>query len=422
MKNLVILGAGTGGTIMANKLAEPLKRLGWKLTIIDKDDDHYYQPGFLLVPFGIYRPEDLVRRRSHLLPKAVDFLIEKVDEIKPESKKIKLADGREISYDLLLIATGVNIRPEETPGLSDGWRQNIFDYYSIDGAQALAQKLEEFKEGTLVVHIAEMPIKCNVSPLEFAFLADWYFRKRGVRDNIRLVYITPISGAFTKPVATRYLGDLQAKKKIEVESFFLTEKVDPKAGKVVCYDGREVSFDLLVTIPSNFGAEFIRRSGLGDEMNYVPVDESGFRSEKYADIFVIGDAAANDWTKAGSVVHFESEILDKIILAEIDGKKVELSFDGHANCFIETGFGKAVVIDYNHEVEPLPGKFPLPVVGPMSLLKETRLNHWSKLAFEWVYWHWLLKGRAVPFVPALMSRRGKKDVRNFLTRGAKGQE
>lgn len=411
MKNLVIIGAGTGGTIMANKLAGPLRRRGWKITVIDRDDNHYYQPGFLLVPFGIYHPEDLVRHRSSLLPKSVDFLTAGVEEIKPQSKQVRLTDGREINYDLLLIATGTHPRPEETPGMLDGWRKNIFDYYSIDGATALAEKLKEFREGTLVVHVNEMPIKCNVSPLEFSFLADWYFRKKRVRENIRLVYVTPISGAFTKPVATRYLGDLQAKKKIEVESFFLTERIDAAAGKVVCYDGREVSFDLLVTIPTNMGSEIIKRSGLGDEMNYVPVDKSGFRSEQYADIFVIGDAAGNDWTKAGSVVHFESEVLDRMILAEIDGKKGDFEFDGHANCFIETGFGKAVVIDYNHEVEPLPGKFPLPVIGPMSLLKETRLNHWSKLAFEWVYWHWLLKGRAVPLVPARMSMKGKKDVR-----------
>ncbi|MBC7349616.1 MAG: NAD(P)/FAD-dependent oxidoreductase [Candidatus Aminicenantes bacterium] len=411
MKNLVILGAGTGGTIMANKLVGPLRQRGWKITVIDKDDNHYYQPGFLLVPFGVYHSEDLVRKRSQLLPKGVDFLVKEVEEIKPQAKAIKFADGQELAYDLLLVATGAHLCPEETPGMLDGWRQNIFDYYSIDGATALAEKLKEFREGRLVVHINEMPIKCNVSPLEFAFLADWYFRKRQVRDNIEIVYLTPISGAFTRPVATRYLGDLQAEKKIEVESFFMTEKIDPRAGKVICYDGREVSFDLLVTIPTNMGAELIKRSGLGDEMNYVVVDKSGFRSEKYADIFVMGDAAGNNWTKAGSVVHFESEILDKIILAEVDGQKAEVEFDGHANCFIETGFGKGVVIDYNEQVEPLPGKFPLPGLGPMSLLKETRLNHWSKLAFEWVYWHWLLKGRAIPLVPALMSMRGKKDVR-----------
>ncbi len=411
MKNLVILGAGTGGTIMANKLAKPLSRRNWKITVIDRDDNHYYQPGFLLVPFGLYQPEDLIRSRSYLLPKGIDFLIKEVEEIKPQANLVKLSDGEEIAYDLLLIATGNHTCPEETPGMLDGWRQNIFDYYSLDGAAALASKLEEFKEGTLVVHINELPIKCNVSPLEFAFLADWYFRKRGVRDNIKITYLTPISGAFTKPVATRFLGDLQAKKQIAVESFFMTEKIEAAAGKVICYDGRQVAFDLLVTIPTNMGSDLIKRSGLGDEMNYVLVDKSGFRSEQYPNILVIGDAAASNWTKAGAVAHFASEILFEIILAEIDGRPVEAEFDGHANCFIETGFGKAVVIDYNQEVEPLPGKYPIPIIGPMSLLKETRINHWSKLAFEWVYWHWLLKGRPIPFVPARMSLAGKKDVR-----------
>ncbi len=396
---------------MANKLAGPLRRRGWKITVVDRDDNHYYQPGFLFVPFGLYQPEDLVRRRSVLLPRGVEFITKEVEEIKPEKKAIKLADGEELNYDLLLIATGNHICPEETPGLLDGWRQNIFDYYSLDGAAALASKLEQFKEGTLVVHINEMPIKCNVSPLEFAFLADWYFRKRGVRDNIKIIYLTPISGAFTKPVATRFLGDLQAEKQIEVESFFMTEKIEAEAGKVIGYDGRQVAFDLLVTIPTNMGSELIKKSGLGDEMNYVPVDKGGFRSEKYADIFVIGDAAATNWTKAGAVVHFASEILFEIILAENDGKPTEAEFDGHANCFIETGFDQAVVIDYNEKMEPLPGKYPIPIIGPMSLLKETRINHWSKLAFEWVYWHWLLKGRPIPFVPARMSMAGKKDIR-----------
>lgn len=411
MKNLVILGAGTGGTIMANKLVGPLASRGWKVAVVDKNDNHYYQPGFLLVPFGIHQPEDLMRKRSDLLPRAVDFLISEVEEIKPESRVIKLADGGNLRYDLLLIATGAETCPEETPGMMAGWRQVIFDYYTLDGATALAQKLSEFKEGTLVVHINEMPIKCNVSPLEFTFLADWYFKKKKVRNNIKIIYITPISGAFTRPVATKYLGNLLNEKKVEVESFFMTEQIDNSGRKIICYDGRKVSYDLLVTVPTNMGSKLIKHSGLGDEMNYVPVDKSGFRSEKYANIFVIGDAAANNWTKAGSVVHFESEILDKIILAEVDGKKAEFEFDGHANCFIETGEHRAVVIDYNEQVEPLPGKYPIPKLGPMSLLKQARINHWSKLAFEWVYWHWLLKGRAVPFVPALMSMRGKKDVR-----------
>jgi len=366
------------------------------------------------VPFGIYQPEDLLRKRSDLLPRQVEFLIREVEEIKPESRTIKLTDGGNLRYDLLLIATGAETCPEETSGMMDGWRHDIFDYYSIDGATALAQKLYEFKEGSLVVHINEMPIKCNVSPLEFTFLADWYFRKRKIRDGIKLSFLTPISGAFTRPVATKYLGNLLSEKRVEVESFFMTEKIDPAARKIICYDGREVSYDLLVTVPTNMGSKLIKRSGLGDEMNYVPVDKSGFRSERYGDILVMGDAGSTNWTKAGSVVHFQSEVLDKIILAEIDGKKTDVVFDGHANCFIETGFDRAVVIDYNEQIEPLPGRYPIPVLGPMALLKETRINHWSKLAFEWVYWHWLLRGRPVPFVPALMSMRGKKDVRQSL--------
>jgi sulfide:quinone oxidoreductase len=174
----------------------------------------------------------------------------------------------------------------------------------------------------------------------------------------------------------------------------------------VSYDEREVSFDLLAIVPMNKGAEFIASSGLGDDLNFVPVNKNTLQHEKYPNIFALGDAAALPTSKAGSVVHFSADVLFENMLQIIENRTASASYDGHANCFIETGFGKGTLIDFNYDTEPLPGIFPLPLIGPLRLLKISRLNHWGKMFFRWIYWNILLKGRKIPFVSANMRKKG----------------
>ena len=408
MKKLVILGAGTGGTVMANILRKRLAPADWAITVVDRDSEHFYQPGFLFVPFGIYTRRQLVKDRVKLLPKGVELVIAAVEGIDPAKGEVRVAGGEALPYDLLIVATGTDIVPSETPGLLDGWRDTIFDFYTIDGSAALARKLETFTGGTLAVHVVEMPVKCPVAPLEFTFLSDSYFTRRKLRDAVDIVFVTPLPGAFTKPVAAAALGALLDKRKIRVVPDFGTERVDAAARKIVGYDGREVPYDLLVTVPTNMGAEVIEDSGLGDELRFIPTDPKTLRSKKHENIFVIGDATNLPSSKAGSVVHFQAETLAENVERAIAGKPLAEGFDGHANCFVEMGRGKAILIDFNYAVEPLPGRFPFPVVGPMPLLRPSRLNHWGKLAFRWIYWHIMLKGRPIPFVPDQMKMAGKK--------------
>ena len=291
------------------------------------------------------------------------------------------------------------------------WRRSIFDFYTLEGAEALAKALAGFDEGRLVVHITEMPIKCPVAPLEFTFLVESYLRRRGIRDRVELVYVTPLDGAFTKPVASAHLGGMLDERKVDVETDFMVEHIDNERKALVSYDEREIPFDLLVTVPLNMGADFVARSGLGDELNYVPVDRHTLQSRRFGNIFAVGDASDIPASKAGSVAHFAVEIFIDNFLDHIAARPMTGSFDGHANCFVESGDDKALLIDFNYDTEPLPGKYPLPVVGPMDLLKETRVNHLGKLAFRWIYWNVLLPGRPVP-LPAHMSMVGKTPDRS----------
>jgi len=406
-KRLLVLGAGTAGTMVVNKLRRRLDVSTWDITVVDRDDVHPYQPGYLFLPFGTYSPKQVTRSRHRFLPDHVDFVIGDVDVVDPAASTVTLVDGRALAYDYLVIASGTSPRPDQTPGmLGPEWRRSIFDFFTLDGSLALAEALKHFDHGRLVVHIADMPIKCPVAPLEFTFLADAWLRKHGLRDRVELVYVTPLPGAFTKPISSERLGAMLDDRKIVVEPDFLVERIDPEAKTLVSYDEREVPFDLLVTIPINMGADFVARSGLGDELNYVAVDKHTLLSKVWPNIFAVGDASDIPASKAGSVAHFSVDIFVDNFLEHIEGKPMTGAFDGHANCFIESGNGKGLLIDFNYDTEPLPGSYPLPYVGPMRLLKESRANHMGKLAFRWIYWNILLPGRRMP-VPTLMSMVGK---------------
>ncbi len=408
MKKLLILGAGTAGTMVANRLSRLLDASEWHITLVDQNETHYYQPGLLFIPFGIYSKNDVIKPKRDFIPACAELIMSPIDVIDPDHNQVKLTkDKRVLNYDVLVIATGCQVHPEQTTGLMEHeWHQSIHDFYTIEGALALAKHLRNWPGGRMVVNVVETPIKCPVAPLEFLMLADAYFQEQGIRDRVEITYATPLPGAFTKPVASRHLGDILDQKGIKVVPDFMVEHVDPDAKKIISYDEQEVDYDLLVSVPLNMGNEAIARSGLGDELNFVPVDKHTFLHPKFGNIFALGDAANLPTSKAGSVAHFAVDCFADNFMRYIDGLEMLPTFDGHANCFIESGHGKGLLIDFNYDVEPLPGRYPLPGVGPFSLLQESELNHWGKMMFRWMYWNLLLKGQPLP-LPALMSMAGK---------------
>jgi sulfide:quinone oxidoreductase len=409
-KHIVILGGGTAGTMTANRLCRTYDQRECRITVVDQNDDHLYHPGLLFVPFGLAQPDHLVRPRPRQLNAAVDYKQARIECVDLDARTVHLAGGIRLTYDVLVVATGATLLPQETEGLTGtGWGDKVFTFYDLPGAVGLHDALERFEGGRLVVDVADLPLKCPVAPLEFAFLADWYFRRRGIRDRVELTYATPLDGAFTKPVAAKALGGLLKDKGIELVTEFTLGEVDGERGRLVSYDEREVPFDLAVVVPLHGGAEYVERSeGLGDELGFVPVDPHTLQLPGRPEVFAIGDAAGLPASKAGSVAHFEGEVLVRNIVRHLAGQPLDAFFDGHANCFVETGFHKALLIDFNYDTEPLPGHFPGPVGLP--LMKESHAAHLGKLAFEWLYWHSLLPGRELPGIGSAMPERGKHHV------------
>jgi sulfide:quinone oxidoreductase len=414
MTRITILGAGTAGTTIANRLArhfDPELATGrTSITLVDQDNQHIYQPGLLFLPFGLYRPDQVVRPRDRQLRSGIRYLQQQIDLVDAERDAVVLSDGTVLPYDVLIVATGTRVMPEETEGMcGEGWRTKVFDFYTLEGATALRDALATWPGGRLVINPVDMPIKCPVAPLEFAFLADWFFTERGMRDKVEITYVTPLDNAFTKPTCNRELAHLFKGKNIRLETEFNTGRVDGGAGRLVAWDDREIPFDLLVTVPLHGGAAFVGRSpGLGDDLGFVLTDPHTLQASRKANIFALGDCTNLPSSKAGSVAHFQAEILEGNVVRFLAGQTLAPEFDGHSNCFIETGYHKALLIDFNYEVEPLPGAFPLPVVGPLTLLRESWLNHLGKLAFRWVYWNMLLPGHDIPLVAPRMTMRGKR--------------
>lgn len=405
----MILGGGTGGTLTANRLRRRFDRGDVEIHVVDRDDRHLYQPGLLFVPFGLTDPARLVRARRRQLRAGISFYEAAVESVALDEDAVRLEDGTRLPYDVLVVATGARLLPEETEGLTGpGWLERVFTFYDLEGATALRRALQRFVGGRLVVDVADMPIKCPVAPIEFAFLADWYLRERGVRARTELVLATPLDACFTKPIASEHLTYMLGEKEIEVVTEFSASEVDGSGGKLVSYDGRELDFDLLVTVPPHGGAAYVGRSpGLGDALDFVPTDPHTLQAKAGPTVFALGDATSLPASKAGSVAHFEGELLEANVARYLAGDQLSATYDGHVNCFVETGFRKALLIDFNYDTEPVPGRFPT-ALGPLPLLRESRLNHVGKLMFEWFYWHALLPGRDLPGIAPTMPVRGKR--------------
>ncbi|MGA2936036.1 MAG: hypothetical protein ABSF52_02915 [Syntrophobacteraceae bacterium] len=173
-------------------------------------------------------------------------------------------------------------------------------------------------------------------------------------------------------------------------------KVNPNEKTIESHKGQKVGYDLLVSIPPNFGDSAIMDSGLGDPMGYMPVDKQTLKAQNMDRVYVLGDASNVPTSKAGSVAHYMSYTVVENLLREIEGQGPAPTFDGHATCFLASGFEKAILLDFSYTVEPLPGKFPFPGLGPFSLLQETFGNHCGKMLFKWVYWNLMMKGLELP--------------------------
>jgi sulfide:quinone oxidoreductase len=371
-ERVVIVGGGTGGSVLANDLAdrlEPELDAGdVEVTLVNDGPDHVYKPVWLYVPFGQREPADGRRRLDELIDDAIDLRIARVTDVDTEAKRLQFGDGPAVDYDHLVLATGSTLEPERIPGLAEGGH----DYYSEAGATDLREELLSFTEGEIVLSVVGTPHMCPAAPLEFVFMIDDWFRERGLREDVEVTYTYPIQRVHGNPHIAEWARPIMDERDINVETFFNAESVDPDAETITSMEGTELDYDLLVAIPPHGGVDLIEEAGLGDD-GWVDVDKHTLEAEAADDVYALGDTAATGVPNAGSVAHYQAGVVGQRLASEVRGRPATATYDGKTLCFIETGMDAASYVEFDYETPPSPAP-------PSQKL------HWSKLAYNESYW------------------------------------
>lgn len=372
-ERIVIVGAGTGGIVLANNVAEELATEidagDVEVQLVNDGEKHVYKPTWLYVPFGEKTLADATRPLADLVDDRIDLTIDRVDGVDTDDKTVSLAGaGVDESYDHLVLAMGAQVTPEETPGLAAGGHH----FYGPEGAAALRDELAEFTEGHVVVSVVGVPHMCPVAPLEFALMADAWFRDRGLREDVDITYTYPIGRAHGIESVAEWAGPLMDDRDVAVETFFNAERIDPDAKTIHTVEGRELDYDLLVAIPPHDGSDLVREAGLGDD-GWVDVDPNTLEARGADDVYALGDVADLPTSKAGSAAHYAAGALADRLASIARGERPTAEYDGKTVCFIESGTDEATYIAFDYEESPTP--------KPPS-----KLIHWSKLGYNRSYW------------------------------------
>ena len=370
-KNIVIVGGGLAGTIVANgicrQLGRELRNGSVSITMLGTSDKHMYQPGLLYVPFGKFREQELFRDQRKVLDRRVPYFIDPAVKIDSDNNVVITESGKEFPYDYCVVATGSRIMPQNIPGMEEGahW------FYDLDGARKMRDALDKFEGGKIVVNV-NVPHKCPVAPLEITFMLYDHLKERGLLDKSEITYTYPIGRLHALEPVAHWAKPEMEKFGIKYETFFNTASVDPEKKQIHSEEGETLDYDLLVTIPPHAGAQVVDDSGLG-KGGWADTDKQTLLHTEKKNIFLVGDTTNIPISKAGSTAHFEADtVIDNLVSLIQEGRWAR-NYDGKVFCFVETGMDSGTYVWFNYTTPPNP--------GPPS-----QMIHWFKLAYNRLYW------------------------------------
>lgn len=370
-KRIVILGGGTGGTMTANRLARKLgdeiNKHEVEVILISNNEKHIYQPGYIFVALGLSGPEHFIREEKKIIHRNVTLVFDNIEKIETEKKELQ-SKNQHYPYDYLIISTGSYPDFNSLPGLAEG----ASNFYTLNGAIKLRDDLADMKEGRILITV-DVPHKCPAAPLEITLMLDDYFRKRGLRDKVKIKYTYPINRLHALAPVAEWAEPQFKKRNISSETFFNLEKVDPDKKVAITMDGIEHPFDLLISIPAHTGAPVISSSGLGDEDGFIPTDRHTLKMKGSDNVYVIGDATNLPISKAGSTAHYQTETLVPNIINRIKGRPETALYNGKVACFLENSLEDASMITFDYKNPPEPAV-------------TSDLIHWFKSVYNEFYW------------------------------------
>ena len=351
MEQIVVLGAGVGGTMTANMLRRRLDHADAEIALIDKTTDHAYQPSFYLLPFGYMEPDDQFKDVREVLRDGITFRKDEVTGVDPEAKTVALGDS-ELSYDYLVVALGHRLAPETVPGMVEAWRETdaVHPFYHFEAAMSLRDALADFDEGTFVVSVPDTPIKCGGAPLKMSMLADDYFRRRGIRDDVEVVMTKPSDAIFGVSPYREKLEEIWRDRDINARLDFTVAEIDPETQVIHADDGRTQEYDLYAPVSPQYGQNaLVEKSPLTGNGEYVTVDDYTLQHTGYPDIFALGDADDTPKSRTAAAARKQSHVVADNLTAHIEGRPLTTRYDGYAACPLLTRKGKAMVAEFDYE-------------------------------------------------------------------------
>ena len=377
MKNIVILGAGTGGLVTANSLGSALGRQA-RITVIEKKNAHTFAPSLLWLAVGKRRPDQITRTLKHI--KGAELLNTSVTSVDWPNRLIKTVD-RTVPYDYLILAPGAAHCPEKLPGFANA----ALDLYSVEGAARIQSELASFKGGRVVILVSSLPYKCPAAPYEASFLIDAYLRQSNIKAQIQIVTPEALPMPSAGPEIGKGVEQMLSDRKIEYTPNQNAISIEASSRKIRTHSGAELSYDLLVGIPPHGLPAFLSGSPILAENGWVKVNPQTLETS-IPDVFAIGDVTTialkngKPLPKAGVFAHAEAEIVAANLADRILGKRGQREFLGHGACFLETGYGRAGYATGAFFAEPAPKV----IMKPPS-----RFSHFVKVIFEkWWLWKW----------------------------------
>lgn len=370
-KRVIVLGGGSGGSIVANKLARQLNQEirndEIEILQITNSSKHIYQPGYLFIALNEKAPNHFIRKQSTIAHRNVQLIEDEITKIDVESKILK-SKAHQYNYDYLVISTGAYPDFDSLPGLKEA----ASNFYTLDGAINLRDQLVNFDKGTILITV-DVPHKCPAAPLELVLMLDDYFRKRGNRKDVTLKYTYPIGRVHSLQSIADWALPQFEQRDIQYETYFNLEEVKPKEKLAVTMDGEEHPFDILISTPAHKGADVVIQSNLGDESGFIETDRYSLKMVGQDDVYVLGDATNLPISKAGSTAHYQSEILVKNLVNRLRGLPDTACYNGKVACFLESSLEEASMITFDYQTPPNPAK-------PSDLM------HWFKGVYNELYW------------------------------------
>jgi sulfide:quinone oxidoreductase len=351
MKQILVLGAGSAGVMFANRIRKEFSKDELEITVVEKKDKHYYQPAYSLVVWDFEDPSQIIRPVQGLLHEGINLVMDEAVKINGAKNTVTTAKNGDLTYDYLVITTGALYNFEELEGLKAGIdkAESVFSNYTLEGSIKLRDKFREFKGGTIVSSIAEMPIKCPAAPMKFIFMAENMMRRWGIRHKCKFIFTTPMPAVFSREPYAKKLADICKERGIETVANFAPSEIDAEKGIMKDFGGKEVNFDVMCIVPPHQGQPLIENSeGVGDDAGWVRCNKHTMLSAKFDNIYSIGDATDFPTSKTASGARKQAAILTERLKAQLRGQAPTATYDGEIICPVLTKYKRVMFANFNY--------------------------------------------------------------------------